>query len=176
MPQFDASTAVCTVDAYKEGLLSAAGHDVRLSVDRFNVAVDEDSLEASFDATSLRAVVAMRDGQPHEGALSDSDLTTIDGYVQKDILNTKVHPTIRFTSDDIDVDDDEAEIDGTLELNGRMKTLVIVARVQGDHWVARIPIHQPDFGIRPFKALMGALRIKPTIDIELRLPRKEMPF
>jgi len=40
MPTFDATTARCSVIAYKEGLLSAVGHNVRLEVGRFEVVLE----------------------------------------------------------------------------------------------------------------------------------------
>lgn len=35
-------------------------------------------------------------------------------------------------------------------------------------------VHQPDFGITPFKAMLGALRIQPQVDVELVVPRSAL--
>ncbi len=170
MPTYDASTARCSVIAYKQGLLAAVGHNVRLVVDRFEVRIDEDGVQAEFDAKSLRAVCAVKDGRDDPGALSERDLRTIDGYVQKDILESHRHPQITFRSAEYDPDDDEITVEGELELHGTTRDVAFAAERDGSEWVARVRLRQGDFGIRPFKALMGALKIKPEVDVEIRIP------
>jgi len=170
MPTFDASSATVLVDAFKEGLLSRVGHDVRLEVTRFQIRIDADGVEASFDPASLRVLGAVKDGRIDDGALSAKDMNTILGYVAKDILASSRYKTIRFTSDDVDADDDEAAIEGELELHGVTNDVSVQAQLEGDHWVTEVRLHQPDYGIRPFKALMGALKIKPGVRVTVKLP------
>jgi len=52
VPRFDETSAECLVLTYKEGLLSAMGHDLVLRVDRFLILVDDQTLaiQAGFDA------------------------------------------------------------------------------------------------------------------------------
>lgn len=170
MPTYDASTARCSVIAYKQGLLSAVGHNVRLEVQRFEVRVSDDGVQAEFDAASLKAICAVKDGRDDHGALSARDCETIGGYVRNDILDSRRHPTITFRSTDFDPDDDEIEIEGELTLHGQTRDLELTAEREGPCWVVRTRLRQPDFGIRPFKALMGALKIQPEVDVELRIP------
>ena len=54
MPRYDASSAKVLVFTFKEGLLSAAAHDLKLEVTKFTVDVEGTSVRAEFDATSLR--------------------------------------------------------------------------------------------------------------------------
>lgn len=170
MPTYDASTARCSIIAYKEGLLSAVGHNVRLEVTSFSVKVHDGEVVATFDADSLRAVCAVKDGRDDPDALSAKDRDTIAGYVRKDILESSRFPEIIFRAGLVDADEDEAEVEGSLELHGVTRDVEFTARRLDDHWVARLQLRQSDFGIRPFKALMGALKIKSEIDVELRLP------
>lgn len=171
MPTYDATSASCFVQAYKEGLLSAVGHDVRLQVQRFVVRVTDEGIEASFDADSLVVVCAMKDGREDPAALSTRDKDTILGYVRKDILESHRFPKIMFRADAPRDLGGELELEGELELHGVRDEVSVEAKQVGEAWVARARIHQPAFGIRPFKALMGALKIKPHVDVELRLPR-----
>ena len=67
-------------------------------------------------------------------------------------------------------DDDEIAIEGELELHGETQEIELTAEREDDEWVARFRLRQADFGIRPFKALMGALKIQPHVDVELRTP------
>jgi len=170
LPTFDATTATVLVDAFKEGLLSRVGHDVRLEVTRFDIRVDADRIEATFDPASLKVLGAVRDGRIDAGALSDKDKATIVGYVRDDILGVSRHPTIRYVAEEVDADADEVDIEGELELHGATVDVDVHGRREGDRWVARVRLHQPDFGIRPFKALMGALKIKPGVEVTVSLP------
>jgi hypothetical protein len=170
MPTFDASTATVVVDAFKEGLLSRAGHDVRLTVGSFEILVEEDRIEATFDPSSLKVLHAMKKGQPHHGALSDRDMATIEGYVRDDILECSRYRALRFEADELDLDDDVLEVEGQLSCHGETEELSFTAELRGDQWVAEVKLHQPTWGIRPFKALMGALKIKPGIVVTVTLP------
>lgn len=171
MPSFDARTAKCFVYAYKEGLLSAVGHDVKLRVDAFEVTTDGEDVRASFDAGSLRVVAAMRDGAEDPRALSDRDKATIEGYVKDDILHARRYPKITFRSTSVSAEDDEWTVEGDLELHGRRRSVTARLTVRGDELVTKVRLHQPDFGIAPFKAMLGALRIQPQLDVELVVPR-----
>jgi polyisoprenoid-binding protein YceI len=67
--------------------------------------------------------------------------------------------------------DDRAILDGTLAIKGVRRPLVVEARVVGDAWTATVTLHQPDFGITPYRALLGALKIRPDLRVEVRVPR-----
>ncbi len=170
MPVFDATTARCSVFAHKEGLLSAVGHDVRLEVRKFSVEVEADRVVATFDARSLKAVCATKQGVDAPGTLSPKDLATIDGYVQNDILETRRHAEIRFESSRVELDRGEGEVEGALTLHGRTREITATVHTDGGRTVARVRLSQPDFGIAPFKAMLGALRIQPHLDVELSIP------
>jgi hypothetical protein len=46
----------------------------------------------------------------------------------------------------------------------------VQAKKVGSHFVAQVVLHQPDFGIKPYSAMLGALRIRPDVRIELSVP------
>lgn len=170
MPTYDATTATCWVDTFKEGVLSTVGHDVRLEVTSFEVRIDDDGVEATFDPESLRVLHAMRQGEPHLSGLSARDKATIERYVRDDILEARRFRTLRFTADEVELDEGVVEIEGELELHGEREELEVTAERRGDRWVTEVRLHQPTWGIRPFRALMGALKIKPGVVVTLSLP------
>ena len=112
----------------------------------------------------------MKDGVPNPSALSDRDKRKIESTIQDDVLETRRHPEIRFTSTDVRVEGDTATIRGTLALHGRTKPLEVRARKEGAKWIAETTLHQPDFGITPYTAMMGTLRIKPDVRVRIELP------
>lgn len=170
MPTYDQAQADCFVYAYKEGLLAAVGHDVKLRVGRFEVRADAEQVVATFDPKSLTVVTAMRQGAENPGALSDKDTRTIEGYVREDILHARRYPRIEFRSREIAAEDDGWDVEGDLTLHGRTRTVRGRVEPRGDRLVARARLHQPDFGIAPFKAMLGTLRIQPFVEVELSVP------
>ncbi|MCA9491877.1 MAG: YceI family protein [Myxococcales bacterium] len=170
MPTVDQDRAQCRVFAFKEGLLSAVGHDVLLKVGRFRLEGEGDTLKASFEAGSLQVVDAMKQGRPNPGALSDKDKRTIEGYVRDDILHSRRYPTVTFEATEIERDEDGAEVTGDLTLHGRTRSVTARIDREGDELVTRVRLNQPDYGITPFKAMLGALKIQPGVEVELRVP------
>lgn len=166
MPTFNASNARCRVFTFKEGLLSAVAHDLEIDVTDFTVEVSDDgSITGRFDPRSLRVVHAMVNGRPD--AVSDKDKRKIQSNIDKDVLETKRHGSIEFRSSAVD----EREVRGTLTLHGRSRDIVVPVREDGDDRVARVRLHQPDFGIKPYSAMLGTLKIQPDVEVELRLPK-----
>src|SRR5882762_3134858 len=55
MARFGADTATCEVFTLREGVLAAAGHDLKLRPERFEIEADAGSVRARFEAGSLRA-------------------------------------------------------------------------------------------------------------------------
>jgi polyisoprenoid-binding protein YceI len=173
VPRFDATSAECLVLTYKEGLLSAIAHDLEIRVTRFDVDVGADPLtvEATFDASSLRVVGAVRDGAVQPGTLGESDKQKIEHNILADVLHPSEHPGIRFTSTAITPEGDGYRVEGTLTLHGRARPISFTARPEGDRLVAEVRLHQPDFGIKPYSAMLGALKIKSDVTVRCALPR-----
>ena len=172
MPQLDVRTAQCLIYTYKEGLLSLVAHDLKLRVTRFSIDVDRAAgkVEARFDAGSLVVDCAMRDGREAPAALSAKDRRDIEENVAKDVLDPRRFPDIRFASERVVVEADGARVAGRLVIKGRERSLELSARRQGEQLVLETRLHQPDYGIKPFSAILGTLRIKPDITVRLVVP------
>jgi polyisoprenoid-binding protein YceI len=173
MPAFGPERAECLVFTYKDGMLSAVAHDLKLRVGRFTVEVADDAsaVDARFEARSLEVVGAMRNGA-EAGGLSARDRQTIEVNLKKDVLAADRYPEIRFVSSSIARDGDRAVVQGTLTLHGRTRPLTVEARRSDGRWRARVTLRQPDFGIKPYSAMFGTLRIKPEVLVEISLPER----
>jgi polyisoprenoid-binding protein YceI len=173
VPCFDAQAAECLVFTHKEGLLSAIAHDLRIAVTRFTIDVDEDqrSIKARFDAASLRVLSAMRDGQPAPELLSEADHRKIEQNIQKDVLDAAKYPEVVFASTEVRPVEDGFAIVGQLTLHGRTRELRFTTQATGDRQVAEIRLHQPDYGIKPYSAMLGTLRVQADVTVRVSLPR-----
>lgn len=176
MPTYTAQTASVHIYTYKAGLLSVVGHDLLLRVGTFNIDVDpeEPSVRATFDPGSIVVINAVSGETENPSALSDEDRQTIQGYLHKDILAVSRHPEIVFTSTDVYREDDEWEVEGDLMLHGTQHSITLTAASEQEHLVGEVVLNQPSFGIKPFSALMGTLKIKPDIRVVVRIPLRAL--
>lgn len=162
--------AECFVAVFKAGALSRMGHDVLLQFGSVRMTIGEAlSIKAEFDIASLRVVAAMRNGEPDPSVLSPKDHAEILGNVVK-TLQPRRFPTAVFQSRSVRLHEARYEIEGTLTLHGVTQAVQLDAPHRDGWATARLQLHQPDYGIAPFKALLGALRIKPDVGVEIRVP------
>ncbi|MCC6764576.1 MAG: YceI family protein [Deltaproteobacteria bacterium] len=168
----DATTAECRVLTYKEGLLSAVAHDLEIRVTAFTITIDETAwrVEARFDATSLRVVGAVRDGVVDPRELSASDQRTIEGTIVRDVLDASRYPEIRFVSEAATGRGDVLAVRGRLDLHGHTRDVTVMAHRESPSWVAEARLHQPDFGIRPYSAMLGTLRVRADVVVRVTIP------
>lgn len=173
MPRFNASNAECFIFTYKEGLLSAVAHDLRIWVSNFEVELDEetDAIRGRFDASSLRVVNAMSNGADTPGVPSESDKKKIEATIIGEVLHSARFPNITFESEAYRQKGDGYQVKGMLSLHGTQKSVVIDVSDRGDRYVAEAVLHQPDFGIKPYSAMMGTLKIKADLKIQVSVPK-----
>lgn len=161
-------SADCFVYVFKEGALSALGHDLEFRVTRFEIERSADGyLRAWFDAGALQVVTALRDGHAVD-ALKATDKTEIASLVRRTVLEVDRYPRIEFRSNGPVAEDVSGSIMGQVTLHGVTQAVeVSVDRLER----FEATIHQPDFGIRPYRALLGTLRIKPNVIVKGRIKR-----
>jgi polyisoprenoid-binding protein YceI len=173
MAKHDASTAECLVFTFKEGLLSKIAHDLEIQVARFSLQIDDttSAVSAEFDARSLRVVDAVKDGRRDPHALSEADKQKIAGQIVADVLHANQHPVVRFASTSVTrLDGGGYDIAGNLTLHGVTRPISTRTRLENGRQVAEILIHQPDFGIKPFTAMLGTLKVKPGVRVRCSVP------
>lgn len=173
MPKYDETTASALVFTYKEGLLSKVAHDLKLSVTRFSVDVDESvpRVVAEFDPRSLAVLATVHEGQEDPGGLSDADKQKIAVQIQKEVLEAERYERIAFTSRTMQRRPDGGySITGDLNLHGAARAVEIETRLEGGAQVAEVELNQPDYGIVPYKAMLGTLKVKPQVRVRVRVP------
>lgn len=170
MPSYDASNSQCRVFTEKDGLLSAIAHDLEIEVTAFTVIVDQGNVEARLKTDSLRVLHALKEGQPI-AVLSDKDKKEIEGNIVKDVLGANRFPEVLFSSTCFSKAEDHVTLEGNLTLHGVTKEVAIGVRVDGKTWIGEVTLHQPDFGIKPYTAMLGTLKVKPSVRVVITIPR-----
>jgi hypothetical protein len=168
MPRFVPPKGRLLVHTFKEGVLSAVAHDLEIEVERWWVEVTESRIEGEAEASSLRVLYSMDGGRPHPSTLSRRDRKKIEANIVSDVLRPKKHPIIRFSAERPAADVESFA--GELELCGKKRSVRVRLVRRDEKLLGELRIHQPDFGIKPFTAMMGTLRIKPEIVVIAELP------
>lgn len=171
MPRFDESSGECQVLTFRDGLLQAVGHDLKLRFGAFTLETSDDGSRVSgtFDVRTLRVVNAMKGLVEDKTALSASDKRSIDETIAKQVLKVAEHPTATFRSIEVNHTEAGVHIDGELTLCGARKRVACLVRRAGEFLNTDISLYQPDFGITPYTAMMGALKVKPHVTVRVAL-------
>jgi polyisoprenoid-binding protein YceI len=115
-------------------------------------------------------VGVMRDGVVRPDEPSPADKRSIERTIVDVVLHADRHPDIRFTSTVAAARGDELEVEGTLALHGATRRIVVPVRRDASGWTAEVRLHQPDFGIRPYRAMLGTLRVRPDVTVRMTIP------
>ncbi len=169
MASFDQREARCRVFTFKEGLLSAVAHDLEIDVTRFRIEHEGGKVRAHFEAGSLRVLHAMVDGRAAPTAISARDRSKIEDNIRGDVLHVSRHPDITFEAALEGAPSDA--LSGELTLHGRTRTIRVNVRAEPTLWVGEVTLHQPDFSITPYSAMLGTLRIQPDVRVRIEIPR-----
>lgn len=115
---------------------------------------------------SLRVVAAMRGGKEDPAALSDRDRQDIEGNVAREVLEAHRFPEASFVSTEVL----RGRIRGTLSLHGCDQAGEFPFEEISGRCIARIDLDVRRFGIRPYTAMLGALRVAPIVHIVVSTP------
>lgn len=154
----------------RSGLGRRAGHDLTIEATRWTAAVeareplDASSVAVTVDVDGLKVLEGTGGVKP----LTDDDRAEIEKNLRK-VLDAGRHPQITFTSTGI-VDD--REIEGDLAIMGRVKPVRVRAVLDGDRVRGGVTVTQSRWGIKPYSAFFGALRLADDVEVEfdIRLP------
>ena len=152
------------VHTRRQGAASMAGHDLEMIVTQWAATLtlgEASSLTLSVDSSSFR----VREGRRGVRALEEDDKEnirqTIDAEVRK-------RTSIEFRSSEVDAtaDGDHLRVYGELELMGQTHPLEFdLEATDTSKLTGRATVKQTDFGMKPYTALFGALRVADEVEV-----------
>jgi len=167
--RFTPENATLSVRTGRKGAAAKAGHDLLMHVSTWEgtLEVDEDSrpsrIELIADATSLR----VKKGSGGAKALSDGAKTSIQGTIDKEVLRRR-DISFRSTAIEDSPGSDGFEVQGDLTLVGVAKPIAFHLSVGGeDQLSASAVVVQSDWGIKPYSALFGALKVADEVRVSI---------
>lgn len=166
-------TATVRLRTYRQGLAAKAGHDLVLEATAWHgqLVVPEapDGAVAVAAEIDLRSLVVI-EGSGGVKPLTDSDKDEIRATMQKP-LRTADHPTATFRSSEVRLEGDRATIWGELSLAGQTHPIELAVRREGGgKLVAHTIVLQTAWGIKPYTGLLGALKLRDAVDVDISLP------
>ena len=145
-------------------------HDLILTATKWNgtLNVDTDnpgasSAELTIDAASIEIVEAVGGMK----ALSDKDRKDIGKNINEKVLQTGKFPQLKFESSSVSGSAPKFQAAGNMTIVGNTRPVNVDLNVNGTTVVATTSISQKDFGIKPFSAMMGAIKLRDDVDFEL---------
>ena len=148
------------VYTYKEGLLSPVAHDLKIELTGFSVQFNGGDLEADFDVGTFSVISAMLDGAPQFGALSANDRAKIEKTIRTDVLRVKRYPRARLKGRVTN-----GKLEAELELMGRTAPIEGQISTENGRAMGLVSMRPTNWGVKPYTALFGALRLKDYIKI-----------
>jgi polyisoprenoid-binding protein YceI len=160
-----------TLRTSRDGLVAQAGHDLTIDASRWSgdLVVGADLRPESLEVTVDLGALVVRDGTGGIKPLSDRDKREIAGTAQR-VLAADRYPAATFTATGFEPSGDGGTIVGTLALAGRSQPLrLAVSQSAPGHYRATATVKQTDFGIKPYSAFLGSLKVSDAVKIEVDL-------
>jgi polyisoprenoid-binding protein YceI len=165
--------ATLTVRTGKAGAAAKAGHNLVIEVTSWQATLEladdpaQTALALTADARSLR----VRDGSGGMGALGDEEKSSIEQSIDDDVLKGGA---IAFRSTSVEqAPGGTLRVQGDLDLLGRSGPIAFDLDADADgRLTGSTRFRQTDFGIKPFSALFGTLKVADEVEVavDARLP------
>jgi polyisoprenoid-binding protein YceI len=158
----------------RTGLGRRAGHDLTIEATRWSgeatVLTGEPS-RSSVTVTVEAASLEVREGTGGIKPLTDSDRAEIRRTMQGgDLLDAVRHPEITFRSTAVSGTPEDFTVTGELTLKGATHPLTVHSRVAEDGRLrGEAVLTQSAWGIKPYSAFLGALRLADEVRVEFDL-------
>jgi polyisoprenoid-binding protein YceI len=156
----------------RAGFAAAAGHDLVLEARRWSARLavadsGDASLGATVDARSLEVTEASGGVKP----LTERDHADIARNMAQAVLRSDRHRDITFASTSVTpVGDDRLAVAGDLTIAGAVRPVQFTIEVHEDAGLtrlrARVALRQSEWGIRPFSALLGTLKVADAVEVQ----------
>lgn len=158
------------VYTFKAGLLARVAHDLRLHVQRHALSLQAGKLRGHCDAASLEVEGAMTGHGLDRNALSEADKRQVLETVREEILQSARHPQIEVEADVSAAAGDRFVIQGSLRIRGQARPLRVELERNGDRLEGAFELTPSEFGIPPYKALAGAIKLQDRVRVQVELP------
>jgi polyisoprenoid-binding protein YceI len=167
MPKLGPEDGTLTVRTGRKGAASKAGHDLRIEVTAWQATLefgDSPSMTLTADSRSFK----VREGTGGVKSLDDDDKANIEQTIDDEVLKGS---SIEFRSRGVAVDGERVSVHGDLTIGGKTQPIAFDLLHSGGRLAGSAVVNQPSFGIKPYSALFGTLKVadEVTVSIDARI-------
>jgi polyisoprenoid-binding protein YceI len=155
------------VRTYREGVAQKVGHDLIIDVGQWEAVAEvrEDGTLSAVQLTADPRSLQVREGLRGIKPLTEKDRADIGNTIQENILLGR---RIAFASTDVETGNGGLTVRGELELAGMRRPVSFELEAAADGRVhGTLPVIQSEWGIKPYRGLMGALKVRDTVEVVL---------
>jgi polyisoprenoid-binding protein YceI len=153
----------------RTGFGAKAGHDLQIEVTSWKAQIIVVTANPASCSVSLEANAnsfEVREGTGGVKPLNDSDRADIKKTIREKLLRTDRHPTITFLSKDVGGTQESFSIEGDLTIVGTTQPVTVHGSITDGRAHGSATIVQTRWGIKPYTAFLGALKLSDEIKVE----------
>ena len=156
------------VFTFKDGVLSAVAHDLRIRLEKFDITLEGSAVRAEFDLKSLFVDGPIENGVLRADQYDAGKRADVEKAMHNDVLRSSKYPTSTFTGT-ATPQGAGFQVSGELELCGKKAPLSFDVKNEADSYTAAFEFTPSQWGVAQYKALLGAIRLKDVVRIEFTL-------
>lgn len=171
--QFGVDSGCIMLRTFRDGLVAQAGHDLTIEVARWSgeLVLAEDGSPVSLEVTADLGSFVVKDGTGGIKPLTDRDKREISVTARK-VLSADRFPQASFTASEFQPasSGDGGMIAGSLRLAGQSRPWRLQVSSTGPAtYRATATVRQTDFGIKPYTAFLGSLKVRDTVEVDVQV-------
>lgn len=153
------------------GLVRSVGHDLTIAVTRWSATavVADDPAGSSVTVEIETGSFEVLEGTGGVKSLTSSDKADILKTIRDKVLQTGAHPTITFQSTSAEGTPESFTVEGDLTIKGVTRPVTVRGQVSGDRLTGGAIVVQTKWGIKPYSALLGQLKLADPVEIAFDL-------
>jgi polyisoprenoid-binding protein YceI len=165
--RFGPDNATLALNTGRTGKVARAGHDLLIHVGAWDgtLAVGADPAETRVEITADGGSMQVIDGTGGMKSLDDDDKANIAQTIDDEVLRKQ---EVTFRSTRVEPVGDGFRVQGDMTLLGQTRPIVVDVAVAADRaLIASAVVTQTDFGMKPYTALFGALKVADEVRVTL---------
>jgi len=161
-------SGVLSIATTRQGAASKAGHDLRIEVGSWEAelklgdAPEQSAMTLAADSRSLRVI----EGTGGVKSLTEKDKASIQQTINEEVL---MGTAIEFRSSEVrGAPGGGLNVSGQLDLNGKQAPVTFdLALGEGGRVTGSATVQQTAFGMKPYSALFGALKVADEVTVAI---------
>ncbi len=177
--QFGTQSSRILLRTSRDGMAAQAGHDLAIEASRWSgeLTVGDDLVPTGLEVRVDLGALTVREGTGGLKPLTDRDRRDIGGTTRK-LLKTDRFPEAVFTATGFDpaAGNGGGVVSGSLTLAGVARPLSLTVSQTGPHtYRVAGTVVQSHYGIKPYTAFLGALKVRDAVGIEADINLSSLP-